>query len=299
MRRPVMRWSGRTLIGAMLMMFATPLTAWALQPIEVVGTADFRDPPALMSGQYSDTIVTGDTVWYAILYTNNTPYRFEVSLPGVDLGAQNELTLEASFIGPTLGSVGESAALVAGPGAAYNSGDTNVWYIKVALETTGRLGVEYRLMLDIEGAEATGFDDCTKMPECTLDDELALINEQAGQLEADLADLIERGSATVAQIEIDELHRQVNTSATQLIEAEAGLAGAEARLAQLCAPSATCETFPDPGTTTSPLAWALGALVLAGGARAIVKRLRQKMQKGESEADSDAAGLVQPAKPSG
>ena len=48
----------------------------------VTGTADFRNAPRLSPGSYVDRIVTGDSAWYSIIYTNSTPYKFEVDFQG-------------------------------------------------------------------------------------------------------------------------------------------------------------------------------------------------------------------------
>lgn len=267
-----MRAALRTLVALVLAIYFLPLMAapaHAQEPIEVVGTADFRNPPTLEPGSYLDTIVTGETVWYAIVYTNGTPYRFEVSLP--DGVAEEGTTVSASFVGPTLGTVGDRSTVVEGSGASYANAHTNVWYVTVTLETTGRLGVEHRIQLDVEGAEATGFGDCSRISTCTLDDELAVLDTESAEVETDLAEVLAMDTADVVQREIESLQGQLETADTLQVGADAALARAEARMADLCAPETTCETFPDQGSKTPIWAWMLGLAVLAIGANKIRK----------------------------
>lgn len=274
MRASTRRLAGLVVAAIGLVLIAPMAIASAQEPTEVVGTADFRNPPTLVDGRYVDTIVTGETVWYAVVYANSTPYRFEVSLADVDVDADDELTLEASFVGPTLGSVGRSSTVLESSGASYGSAKTNVWYLKVSLETTGRLGVEHRLLIEVVGAESTGFGDCTQIAECTLDEELATIDEQVELVESGLADALAQDETSLVEREITSLRDQLGVSDTIGPQAQARLANAEARMAQLCAPDATCETIPAPGSKTPIWAWAIGGLVFAGGVRRRVTTMR-------------------------
>ncbi|MBT6445395.1 MAG: hypothetical protein HOK58_10470, partial [Acidimicrobiaceae bacterium] len=69
----------------------------------VVGSADFRNAPQLPPGQYVDRIVTGDTAWYSIIYTNNTPYNFDVAFQ--DSPPDRGVDLSVSLVAPTLTTV--------------------------------------------------------------------------------------------------------------------------------------------------------------------------------------------------
>jgi hypothetical protein len=234
---------------------ATAGPARAQDREETEGTSDFRDPPMLVPGSYSDTIVSGESVWYAVLYTNDVEFRIEVDLVDVDLDAQDELTLTANFISPTLGGSGSGRLLEGSTG--YSAGGTNVWYIEVDLATSGRLGVEHQLSLDIDGFSSDRLERC-ELPDCTAADDLAAIETEIAQIEENLAALDDTDAQEVVEEEIADLEQR-QADARQ----EESLANDE--IAAHCAPEPDCDTLPEPGSST-PL-WALlvsGAILLSG-----------------------------------
>lgn len=245
-----------------------PATAsQAQETIETEGTADFRNPPLLSNGVYEDEIVTGEAVWYAVIYRNNKPYRIAVDLVDTDVDADEELTLEATFIGPTLGSV--SSGRVLEGSASYNGGTTNLWYIQVNLATEGRLGVEHTLRLDVSGMQTTRLSPCDALPDCDLDTLLAEINteimdfeESAG--EADDADLEQAIRDEIAQLE--------QRKAT----AESELQASQGAIAAACDPEPDCDSVPIPEATTPVWAIVVGALILIGGGAFLTTGLRRR-----------------------
>lgn len=48
-----------------------PSIVEAQDRVAVEGTADFRNPPTLGPGSYSDRMVSGESIWYGVLYTND------------------------------------------------------------------------------------------------------------------------------------------------------------------------------------------------------------------------------------
>lgn len=243
------------LIGLLLVLpSASPALGQGAQDVE--GTADFRNPPMLQPGSYRDTIVTGETVWYAVVYTNNAPYRFEVSIDGE--GADNEaLDLGARFVGPTLGSVGDRATKLQGS-ARYSAGETNVWYLQVSLLTSGRLGVQYDLSIDVEGVSDARHEHCDELPDCTADEELAVVNAEVAALETRLADLPELVSDDEMQAEIDRVRSEIDTTNDEIDSANNAIA-------RICGSETDCSVAPPPGSST-PLAGLIGGgLVLVGG----------------------------------
>ena len=278
-----------TLLTAVTLSMATLLslgaTAAAQDPVEVDGSADFRNPPTLAPGQYRDTIVTGEAVWYALIYTDNTPYRFEVTLPEVDLEAQEELTLETRFITPTLGDVDSGSTLVEGAGASITGGGTQTfkWYLEIALSTTGRLGVEYDLLLDIQGVQRGSLLLCSEVPECTLDLELAALDEELAALQADLAELQGVDSTEVLEADIAALEAEIAATEEAIEDANQRAQAARAseqeaadEIAEICSPDADCDVPPEPSSSMPIWALVLAILVLVGGVGMLGMQLRSR-----------------------
>ena len=231
---------------------------------QVVGTADFRNAPQLPPGQYLDRIVTGDSAWYAIIYTNDTPYEFSVDFQGA--APTRGVDLSVSFVAPTLTTVDGPSSLVAGSGVAYPAGHTNVWFLKVSLATSDQVGVEYPVVISVDGVQSVGIEDCADVADCTLDDEYAAINVELAQARAELEEARAQETLASVQAEIENLQGFADTSATLGPAARARLVQAEARMAELCAPDPICEEFPDPGTKTPIVGWAIGLAALGFGA---------------------------------
>ncbi len=232
---------------------------------EVTGTADFRNPPRLENGNYSDTIVSGESLWYEVLYTNDTQFEFSVGLEDVDVEARDELSLVANFVGPTLGSV-ESGVELAGS-ASYTGGDTNVWYLEVVLETTGRRGLQHTLLIDVDGVESSTFETCPDDPACTLDEDLAALDNELVDLEQETAELV-AVSGEELQAEIDALEAQATA-----VDAETStLAG---KIAELCHPEPDCEAIASP---SQPPLWAMfvGGVTLLAGLGFLVNRVASR-----------------------
>lgn len=275
---------GRLTIVATLLLVIHGGSAFAQDPTPVEGTADFRNPPVLMPGSYSDTIVTGEALWYAVVYTDDTPYRFEVTLPDVDLESNEELSLETRFITPTLGAVESGSTLLEGRASITGGGtQTFIWYIEVRLSTTERLGVSYALILDIEGVESTRFEPCSELPDCTLDQELAELQAELAEVQADLDALGDQDSEAVLAAEIADLQAEIiqlenEISAAELREAEAAEAQTEAEdeIAAICSPDIECDVAPDPGSSTPVWAVVIAALVLAGGLGMVGMKLARR-----------------------
>ena len=262
-----------------------PTTVLAQEAIETEGTTDYRNPPILDNGVYRDTVVTGEAVWYAVVYTNDVPFRFEVTLPGVDPDVADELTVDVSFVGPTLGSVDRGELLLGS--ASTNAGDTNVWYLVVSLATTGQLGLAYEVELSIEGVQPSRFETCDEIPGCDLDDQLAELDAELADLEAELdaienppeANEAETGAAAdvvdgaaeidgeIAELEAEavSLNDAIEATETRSATASTEAAAAESEVVELCGEGADCVALTPDDPTTPVWAWALGVLVLLAG----------------------------------
>ena len=233
----------------------------------VTGTADFRNAPRLSPGSYVDRIVTGDSAWYSIIYTNSTPYKFEVGFQGVDPGPGFDLNV--SFVAPTLTTVDGPAGLVDGTGVEYPAGHTNVWFLKISLETSDQIGVDYPIIIGVDGVQTVSVEACGDIDGCVLDDEYAGIAIALAEANADLEAARSQETLTAVEAEIENLRGFTESARTLAPEAEARLARAEAVMVELCAPVSMCDEFPDPGSKTPLFGWVLGLGALGlGGFRA-------------------------------
>lgn len=240
----------------------------------VVGSADFRNAPQLLPGEYVDRIVTGDTAWYSVIYTNNTPYEFEVSFRGVDPG--RDATLSVSFVAPTLTTVNGPSRLVTGSGVEYPAGHTNVWFLKVSLSTTGQAGLEYPILIRATGIQSVGTEPCADTPGCSLDDEYASNNVALADATAALETLRAQETLERVESELENLRGFAESDETVGPAALARLGRAEATLAGLCAPDPTCDEFPDPGSKTPLVGWIFGLAALGLGAYRAFKRFTKQ-----------------------
>lgn len=240
---------------------------------EVDGTPDFRSPPFLGNGTFSDTIVAGEAVWYAVIYTEDEEYRIEVSVTGVDLATNDELELETSFISPTLGAVQTGSDFIAG--TAFLTGDgpeTQAWFVKIALNTTGRLGVEHEVVFTIDGVEDGGIDSCLDDPACTLDEDLEALDTELATIRENIEvfEAIDPEDAEAIQREADRLEAETATAQSAITAAEQRTQSAESetasalqQIAVICAPEADCDEPPSLGSSIVPLL--IGGLVLLAG----------------------------------
>lgn len=251
----------------------------------VVGTADFRNAPLLGPGSYSDRLVTGDTAWYSVAYINDDDYRFAVSLAGVTPGSTPELDLNLSFVAPTLTTIDGPAAVVEGPGFEYSVGHTNIWFLKVSLETTGQVGLEYPIEITVEGVQNVGAQPCSELPGCSLDDELRTLNGDLAQARADLAEVNSQDTLEAVERELANLDGFVQSARLKGPEAQSRLLQAQNTMATLCAPELTCEEFPNPGTKTPLIGWVVGIAVLGFGLFRASKKLKRDTSAEEPEVE--------------
>jgi|GEM_PF-919713 len=277
---------------AILLMIAsaalTVLAPTADAQTAVVGTADFRNAPQLVPGTYTERLVTGDSAWYSIMYANGTDYEFDVQVAG---GAPAGVQAVVSLVAPTLATVDGPSSTVAGGGAVYPTGQTNIWFLKVSLETTSQLGVEYPVTLSVAGVESTSTADCADIPGCDLAGEYATLEAAVTRAEQELSDGDQLETAEEVTRDIESLRGFGSSAATRLPEERARLERNEAIMAQLCAPEPMCETFPDPGSKTPLLGLLVGLAALAGGAYVAVTKLR-----GEPDPELEVQAHA-PAKP--
>ncbi len=256
------------LFTLLVVLVAPGSVAEAQDRVEVEGTADFRNPPTLGPGAYSDRMVSGESIWYGVLYTNNEDFRFAVSFAEPAAAADSDLTLEIALIGPTLGQAGSADPVIIGS-ASYDGGETNLWYLEVRLESDGVLGLEYEIHIDVEGVEENKINDCTETPECTLDVELEGVNAEIVELEEDIGELENAESPDVVQGDIDELR-------VDLQDAENQASTQRDEIALLCAPETDCTELPELDPVTPGWALALGGLLLLVGLGALGAKLLRK-----------------------
>lgn len=269
-------------------------SALAQAPTPVTGAADFRNPPMLTPGTFTDTIVTGETVWYAVIYRNDTPYRVEASLVGTDVASSSELDLELTLVSPTLNPIDIDSTVLDGPGESARGAHTDVWFVTVELATTGQVDVPHRLLLDVSGVESTTLSDCSGLAGCTFNDELAVLDAELAELKPALADALDQSTTETAEVEIASLKSFREAAAVQESDATARLAAAEAQLAELCAPEATCETIPSPGSKTPAWAMLFGLAALGWGGYRAFTRFNASGGEGDDVPQKKAKKPVQP-----
>ncbi|MGY9082282.1 MAG: hypothetical protein ACKVK3_06735 [Acidimicrobiales bacterium] len=238
---------------------------------QTIGTADFRNAPQLTPGSYLDRIVTGDSAWYSVIYTNGTPYEFEVDFQGANPGTGFDLTL--SFVAPTLTTVDGPAAVVIGNGVDYPAGHTNVWFLKVSLETSNQNGVEYPIIVSVDGVQSASLEACSDIDDCVLDDDYAAINVALAEATAGLEIARSQEKAAAVEAEIENLRGFAESAGTLAPAAQSRLVQAEAIMAQMCAPLTLCDEFPDPGSKTPVIGWIFGLGALAFGGFRVFKKL--------------------------
>jgi hypothetical protein len=245
---------------------------------EVAGTADFRNAPAIADGTYKDTIVTGESVWYAVTYTNRDPFKVESELADVDVAGDDDLTLTMRFVSPTLDAPLEGQTIDGS--ASYGGAETNTWYLEAVLDTEGRLGVQHTLLFSVSGARSDGFEACDDASGCTLDEDYAQVTAQVGDLREQIR-AAENGDPEAQLAALEE----------ELAQAQATQKEAEAEIAAMCAPDSTCET--PPGPKTPIWTWAVGGLVLVAGFAALLFVLQGRRSEDVTGAGSEE-GAVSP-----
>jgi len=253
----------------------------------VVGAADFRGAPQLVPGQYQDTIVTGDNAWYSLVYTNNTPYKFDVSFAGA---APGDAELVATFVAPTLSNVSGPSASIDGRGVEYPSGHTNVWFLKVSLMSSGQAGIEYPIIISVDGVLNETIEPCREVPGCTLDTEFAALTDELDLAKANLAELRAQETTENVTAEIQNLKGFIETSDLLTPKAQARQARAEATMARLCDPDPICTEFPQPAPRPVVLGLILGFGALGLGGYRALNRFRNAPEDGESKPDGKGNG---------
>ena len=178
------------------------------EPTKIEGAADFRTAPRVTDGDYVDSVVAGDAVWYAVLYTNNVPYEFSASLTDQ---APEGTAFTIEFIGPSLEPIGEPDPAKVSGTAYYGSGEeTYIWYLKVTLASTGEVGTAYGLTLNVKGATGGRTAPCADLPDCTADDAAEAAKAALDEANAELADIKANGGEDAVRQQIDDGRKQVD-----------------------------------------------------------------------------------------
>ncbi len=127
--------------------------------------------------------------------------------------------------------------------------------------------------------QSVGTDPCNDTPGCTLDEEYANNNVDLAEARAALDELRAQETTASVEAEIDNLRGFAQVSDEFGPAAQARLAQAEAKLADLCAPESTCDEFPDPGSKTPLFGWIIGLAALGFGIYRAMKRLGKGPEK--------------------
>jgi hypothetical protein len=151
------------------------------RPTKVEGAADFRTAPRLESGQYRAAIVTGESIWFALQYTNSFPLIIEGSLDAAPSTTNDDGSTTASrpraaepvddlefgieLVAPNLESATTDPKRIEFRGT-YDQGSVNRWFIRVKLDTNGQLGVERSFVLKVDGANDARFGACDELDDC-------------------------------------------------------------------------------------------------------------------------------------
>lgn len=177
------------------------------EPTKIDGAADFRTAPRLTDGDYVDSVVAGDAVWYSLLYTNNVPYEFTAALTD-EAPEGTAFTIE--FVSPSLEPIGEPDPAKVSGTAYYGSGDeTYTWYIKVSLASTGEVGTAYGMTLSIQGATGGRTTSCDDLADCTADDDAREAEASLDTANAELADTKANGGEEAVRQQIDDGRDQI------------------------------------------------------------------------------------------
>lgn len=276
--RSMRRLFGLALVLAITLGVTAPA---AFAQTEVTGSADFRNPPTLTPGTYADEIVTGETVWYGVIYRNDTPFRVDAKI--TTAGASSGLELVTTMVSPTLAEVASASGLLESSGVSARGADTDLWYITVELRSSEAAGIPHRLSLDIEGFETTSTLPCDRVPGCTFDEELAALDARVAELQPQLDEALGLPTAAAAGSELESLESFIAAENRRLDAANERLVVAESRLAELCAPQQSCTSFPDPGSKAPSWALLAGIAILGWGIYRVVNRLRGSTEKKPKE----------------
>lgn len=179
-----------------LLLGTAPAAAQEVEPVE--GAADFRTAPLVGDGRYRDMILTGESLWFTVLYRNEEEIDFAASLVGAVEGG-DDLQLTTTLVSPTLETADQY------PDRRYKDfryGDADVhpWHVRVDLTTDGRLGVPHEYELQLSGFEDPGLADqaaaartlCTQDPDCNLDERLAALQPEVDGIANEVSSLEEQ-----------------------------------------------------------------------------------------------------------
>lgn len=180
-------------------------SAAAQEATDAEGAADFRTAPRLAPGRYTDTVVAGESVWYAVLYTNEVPYRLNAALRGA-APEGSEFSIE--FLSPTL-EVLDSAADTLTGSATYSAGGTNTWYVRVNLASPTEVGETYEFDIELDGVNEGRLEPCEQLPDCEAADQMQAKTAEVDEANAELSELTEDGSGEAVKTEIDALKKRV------------------------------------------------------------------------------------------
>jgi hypothetical protein len=278
------RWRGATtgmLVAVALTLATAGGAAHAQQASQVDGAADFRTAPVIGDGVHRDTIATGESVWFTVLYRNDSEIDYEAVLRDEDADADAELQLVTTLVAPNLEDI-DSYPDRGSTSYSFGDADAYPWYIRVSLITDGRNGVQHDFELTLQGfldpqesaAGAGARQPCTQDPDCTLDDDLSRIETTVDDLSSDVVALREQadGFGPDRRAVTDEI-AALEQQATQL----------DAQLAQT-----------EPVRVVPRWAWVLFALGAAGAvALTLVVRWRHRDTE-PATPETDAAPLDGP-----
>lgn len=242
---------------------------------EVDGSADIRTGPLVGNGTFRDEIVTGELVWYSVLYTNYEELSISAHLVDADADASEELELLRMFVGTNL-SLLESSNEDLGPGyTAWRSGgetETNMWFVGFQLNTTGQRGVLHELEFELSGFASANRDECGS--DCTLDGDLDELEAQVADLEGQVE---ECGEECLERLDPEELE-----AARQ--QAESDIEAEQAAVIDLCGGEEECDP---PGSSTP---WPLVVVLFIAAAVAVGGLVRTLMQPRSQEPSAPPGG---------
>jgi hypothetical protein len=155
-------------VGSAVFALASPATAQVREPQSEsaqLGAGDFRTAPVLGNGDYSDTAVPEETVWYAFR-TSEPEQTVSATAAITDSQLANQLGLSLGFVGPDLAAVAESGGGSISQVLTFsqtNQDQSTTWYLTVRTSPGGsRLAdavIPFAITLD--GADAADVEACT------------------------------------------------------------------------------------------------------------------------------------------
>lgn len=157
---------------------STPASAGSAA-VGVEGARDFRTAPQIEDGDFTDTIVVGETLWYAVVLANDDASMFEVRT-AVEPPTADDVELELELVAPNLDRLERTSGDLVARGFYFGERDDQqawTWYLAYTLSSSGTEGppttAEHALRFRISGTAAVDLSACADAASCAAHGEVA------------------------------------------------------------------------------------------------------------------------------